>query len=131
MLQADFAAAIQERLEILVVVVEMVLISQELLDDLCVFNSGFFHLLHVRETTQAAGYVTRKQRLPFEHSHDSNRVNQSWLSSLWLRRDPHEIELFCPQPEGVRSQTAGRIHSPLQLGRNRQPIRLAFGDDKE
>ena len=115
-LQAYSSAVVQERLEVLIVVVEMVLVSQERLDDLTVFDAGLFHLLHVSETSQTIGNVPRLQRVPFKSSDDSNHVNQPWLRSPWLGRNPHQVQLLRFEPKGLRSQSVGCVHFSLQLG---------------
>ena len=65
----------------------MVLVSQDCLDDLTVFDAGLFHPLQVGETSRTTGNVSRVQRVPLKIRGDSNHVDQHLLSSThaWPR----------------------------------------------
>ena len=54
MLQPDAAAVVEERLEILIVVVQAVLVAQQQLDHLAVAGRRLLHLLHVGKATKPA-----------------------------------------------------------------------------
>ena len=99
-LQTDLAAVRQERLEVLVVVVQVVLGAEQDLDDLGI--AGLRSALHrpdVVEPAEAAGDVPGTERLTFERGDDADHV----LSAL--RGDharPAAARASSPNDSGVR-----------------------------
>ncbi len=75
-LQPDASAGLQERFEVLVVVVEVVLRPQQQLDDLCVAGSLGFLGRDVLEATQPACHVARGQRRSFVRRDDADVVDR-------------------------------------------------------
>ena len=75
-LQPDAAAGVEERLEVLVVVVQVVLAAEQHLDELGVAAclSRCFHRGDVVEAAEAARDVARRQRLAFERGDDADDV---------------------------------------------------------
>src|SRR5579859_5676518 len=74
-LQADAAAAVQEGLEVLVVVVQLVLLAQQRLDELGVGHARLrFERVDVSESADAAGDVRGWQRLALERGDEADHV---------------------------------------------------------
>lgn len=55
MLQSHFAAGVQERLKVLIIIVRRIFVAQQHFDELLVVRSRQFELFHVAEPAQAAG----------------------------------------------------------------------------
>ena len=122
MLQADAAAAVQERLEVLIVVVQLVLLAEQGLDQLRVGDAGLrLQRLDVAEAPDAAGDVGGPKRLALERGHDPDQVLHA------VRRDHLDAQLIWLQPERLRRQRPAR--EDLQI--DRPAVRLARGDHEE
>ena len=93
-LQADVAAGVEERLEVLVVVVQVVLGAEQHLDDRAVLCVGLrLHARDVVEPAEPARDVARRQRRTFERGDDADHVLRP------ARRDHNDAELLGAQAE--------------------------------
>ncbi len=89
-LQTDAAAVVEKRLEILVIVVEMVLVAEQALDHFGIAGFFGFHFGDVDETSEAAGDVPRRQRIAFVSGDDADGVEaETILRDARLRLDAH------------------------------------------
>ena len=92
-LEADLAAGVEERLEVLVVVVQRVLAAEQEVDELGVGRGGAaarvrrLDLGDVLEAAEAAGDVTRGQRLALERGDHADEVDVA------VGRDHDDAEL--------------------------------------
>ena len=75
MLEAYLSAVFQEGLEVLVVVVEAVLVSNEHVGDVGIAFLLTLHLFHVVETTESSGHVAGIERIAFVGGHDADHVD--------------------------------------------------------
>ena len=131
MLEADPAAVIQERLEVLVVVVQRVLIAQQPFDDLSILHPGLFHLFDIDKTSEAAGDRSRGQRVPLKRGYDADHVDDPLPRASRLGRDPYQFELRWRQSKGLRRQLCSGSRLAAELRRDGQAIGLFFRDHQE
>ena len=122
MLEPNPAAAVNERLEVLVVVVQLVLGAKQRLDQLRVGDFGAdLEVLDVVEAADPAGDVRRRQRLAVERGHDADHV------LVAFGRDHRDAKLLGSQAERLRRQRAGG-HDGAVDG---QAVSLGRGDHQE
>src|SRR5205823_13772513 len=106
-LQADAPSGVEECLKVLIVVVQVVLVAEKNLDDLCVscraVAVGRFHLLHVFVPSETARDIARRKRPALKHRDDADAI----LNSLW--RDEDDGELLGRETEalGTKALFAG------------------------
>ena len=126
-LQTDLAAGVEERLEVLVVVVQRVLAAEQHLDDLGVDRAlRLLHRSDVVEAAEAARDVAERQRLTFERGDDADDVLRS------DRRDHHDLELLGREPERLGRSTPPEPRDVRdEVGRHGQAVDLARSDDHE
>ena len=100
-LQPDLAAVVEERLEVLVVVVQVVLAAEQQVDDLGRRAPVRLHLLDVGEAAEAARDVARGQRVALLDRHDADVV------LVALGGDADHLQLAGHQPERFVREGAG------------------------
>jgi hypothetical protein len=124
-LQADAAPVVEERLEVLVVVVQVVLGPQQRLDELGVGGVGLgLEVGDVVEAAQPGGDVAPVERLALERGDQADHV------LVALGSDDHDLELLGRQPERHRRE-APVAGDGRQLGRHRDAEHLARRDHDE
>ena len=74
MLQADAAAVVEERLKVLIIIVQIIFVAEQDFDHVAVAGLVLFHLVDIGEASEAAGDVTRGQRIAFVSCDDSDHV---------------------------------------------------------
>ena len=105
-LEADLAAGVQERLEVLVVVVQGVLAAEQEVDDLGVGGAGaptgvrLLDRRDVGEAAEPARDVARREWFALERGDDADEVD------LRVGCDDHHLQLFGCQPERRRGEAA-------------------------
>jgi hypothetical protein len=129
-LQTNLAPVIEKRLEILVVVVQVVLAREEGLDDVRVGPSLLLHLPNIREGPEAASDVARLERLALVCRDDAHGV-VGHAVVVPLRLDANEIELLPSKAQRVGRDGAAAASLGAQLGRDGLAIHLVLGDDHE
>ena len=121
-LQADPAAVVQERLEVLVVVVQLVLGPKQLLDEFRVADLRIlFERFDVGEAADTTGDVGRRKRRAVKGGDDAHHV------LIALGRDQGDAKLVRLEPKGFRAK--GATHEQLPV--DRQAIRFSGRDDQE
>ena len=104
-LQSDLAAVVEERLEVLVVVVQRVLAAEQQVDELGVGGGGAAARVRrldggdVVEPAEPAGDVARRQRLALERGDHADEVDAAGVG-----RDHHDAQLVGREPERLRAQ---------------------------
>ena len=130
-LQADFAAGIEELLEVLVVVVQRVFAAEDGGDELEVGGVRLlFEFCDIVEESQTAGDGTCLQRLAFKRGDDADHV-RDFAALGGPGRDARDFELALFEAEG-REGEAARLVGQLAVGvgdGNAEDLRL--GDDEE
>src|SRR5262245_1983974 len=130
-LQPDSAAVREERLEVLIVVMEIILVSEEPFDDLSVTRAGRLHFLGIGKSAEPAGNVTGWKRITLECGDDADRVDRRAVLATRLGLDPHQIELLGPQTHCPGGQLVVFVRLAPELRRDGQSIDLALCDDEE
>src|SRR6266849_810077 len=131
MLQSDAPAVVQERLKVLIVVVQAVLVSEQHLDNFAVGRVRLLHLVDIRKPPETARNVAGGQRIAFERRHNADHVPKCAIlvAGLWL--DSYQIELLRAQAECLGCESSHLSGSRAELRRNRQTVHLTFRDDEK
>ena len=105
-LQPDLSAGVDERLVVLVVVVQVVLAAEQHLDEVGVLHASFarLHLGDVVEASEPARDVARRQRRAFERGDHADHVDDA------VGRDHDDAELVGGEAERLRNE-----HPALRL----------------
>ena len=137
-LQSDFPALVQKRLEILIGFVLVVLASQNGLNELGVPRSrlGFarwrgcgFEVLDILETAQSAGNVAGGKRIAVERGHHAHHVHH--MAALRSARlNPRHIQRRVAQAEGGVDEPVS-LHAAAKFLRYRDSIDLGLGNNQE
>ena len=101
-LQADAASCIDEGLEVLIVVVEHVLRSEQHVDQLSVGDPrvGFLERSHIVEAAEPRGDVALVEGCALQRGDEADDV------AVALRRDHDNLQLLGGEPEGLGRQGA-------------------------
>jgi len=93
MLQTDFAAIIYERLKILIIVVQIVFVSQQDFDYVAVSGFVLFHLVYIGKAAEAAGNIAGGKWVAFGGGNDADHVRKSAVLTAGAWFDTQELEL--------------------------------------
>ena len=113
-------------MEVLVVVVQLVLTTEQAIDDFGINRVGRLHLHHVVEPTEPTGDVATGQRFTFEGRDDAHHVDGA------IGGDHRDPELIGGEPECFRGEDASVLTSQaLQFARYRLAVHTARRDHEE
>ena len=126
-LEAAAATSVEERLHVLVVVVNTVLAREDLGDNLRVGDFRGEHLLDVTPPAETTGDVGRVERRAVEDGHDADRVVVAAVLELVVI-DGNEIELIGSDTEVLQERRAAPV---LELLADRMPVDTVRGEYEE
>jgi hypothetical protein len=131
LLQTDSASVLEERLEVLIVVVQIVFVTEELLNDFEIVRIRPLHVRNVGESAEPAGNIARRQGIALVDENDADHVRHGAVFSAGNGSDAHELELLGPQTKSVWHQAVVASDLGAKIGGNRLAIDLAASYHEE
>jgi len=130
-LEADFSAAVEEGLKILIVVVELIFAAEKRFDDFLVGGAALLHFSHVGEAAEAAGDVAGRKRIALVGGDDTDDVNARAFLTLRLRLDAKELELVGGEAKRGGRKDAVAVDFFADFRGDGEAINLAARNDEK
>src|SRR6202008_4987099 len=122
---------LEERLEVLIVVVQIVFVTEELLNDFEIVRIRQPNVRNGGESAEPAGNIARRQGIALVDENDADHVRHGAVFSAGNGSDAHELELLGPQTKSVWHQAVVASDLGAKIGGNRLAIDLAARDHEE